>query len=733
MARTRSVRSLMEEAASMPPGFARTAVAEEAVRLADAANDLDAGFEARVALASAAEHGGEARKALVAVTWCLGQIDAHPGRFDKHGPYWALKWLPWTLIDIPDVPLDEVERVVAEMRRRYEAEGTGQDAVAKMAWTLPLYLGRIEEAVEAHRHWRLLPRTEYGDCRACDVHSEVQLALAAGDTARALDLARPALAGRLECGEEPARILGRLLAPLVDLGDLAEAERLHQWGLRLARGNPSLLHTQAQHVVHLVRTGRVDDAETLLAELVDVCDHTVIDADSRMWVSAAGACLATALHEAAVPEVRRTLGVRPRATGALAGSFGQEARTTAAAFDRRNGTGAVSEEVETWLAVRAGSVSHAVPAVPSPAAGTAPTAVPATDDPGPGTDDPEALLTRARTQPALTDEARVSLAERALAGFRAAGEEDGVARARRSIGTALVRLGREDDGERFLQDALPDLAAHPEEQAWAALELARLAFVRADGRIDDEVRRLNGVALASAERVPDRAAVLALCRTAEAEWSVVQLGPDATAAQVADAAQAFAGVRELVAGAPTELAHVWGTEASCRAVVGDMEGALAAASTAWDIARQSADDETVAQVGSLTSGLLASTGQLDRALDVLAAVQRAELARGERLDAGDTAVARAELLRDTDREEEALALAWEAVDLYASVGDAVGAAGARLTVARLLRALGQDLNAYDILSELSAQAGEGDDRRFEGRSPSISRCSTPSTATRTRR
>ncbi|TFV89629.1 hypothetical protein [Blastococcus sp. CT_GayMR16] len=711
MARSRSVQSLLSEGWDMPPGFARTAVAEEAVRVADAANDLDAGFEARCTLAEFAQHGGEARKALVAVTWCLAQIDAHPGRFETHRPYWALKWLPWTLLDIPDVPLEEVEGVVGEMRRRYESEGTGQDAVAKIDWTLALYLGRIEDAVEAHRRWRLVARTEYGDCRACDVASEVELALAAGERARALDIARPVLAGRLVCAEEPAYVLGVLLAPLADLGETEEAERLHEWGLRLARGNPSLLTTQAQHVVHLIRHGRLDAALDLVTEILEVCDRDAIDLDTRMWVAAAGGAVAAALAEAGVDRVTRSLGSRPSGTSALADVLAGEARVAAAAFDRRNGTDTMSRRVEERLTVR----PQAAPAAGTPTEGrteaVSTVAVPA--PPAPDAEGPEDVLTRARKESGLAEEARIGLAERALAGFLDAGDAAGAARARRTIGAALLRLDRDDEARPLLEAALGELEGQLEEQVYAALDLARLGFSRAQ-RVDDHCRHWLQVALGAAENAPDRATLLGLCRIVEAEWRVLELGPDPTPAQLAAAVGLFAEARAQLAPDPVEVAHSWAAEANCRAAVGDLDGGSGAASTAWEVAEDAGSDEARAAVGGLLSSLLVATGHPVRALEILEATQQAEIALGARGEAAETAVARAEVLRDLGREEEALGRGWEAVDLFVAAGDRSGAAGARLLVARLLRTLGQDINAYDILSEVVAQAADDGDRRLEG-------------------
>jgi tetratricopeptide (TPR) repeat protein len=726
MRRSRSVQALLEDADRLPPGFPRTAAVEEAVRAADATHDVDAGFAARLALASSAEHGGEPHKALVAITWCLGQIDAHPGRFDIYATYWALKWLPSTLLAVPDVPLEEVDRIRDEVQRRYAAERTGEDAVAKLAWLVPLRTGRLDVALEAHRRWRLLPRSEYSDCRACDVSAEVDLALAVGDTRRALDTARPVLAGRLTCTEEPAGVLASLLGTLWDLGEREEAERLHQWGLRLSRGNPSLVATQAEHVAHLVRTDRLEDALDLLIELVDVCDRGLFSAQARMRVAAAGSSVAAALAVRGSSSVPQPLGARPTDTLALAATFAAEAGAVAAAFDRRNGTDAYSREIAARMTLRPehpapqgtdqapviahrGQVGGAFPrrAVVS----TAPDGAVSRDA---ATEGPDALLDQVRSGIGLDGEARLDRARRALTMWQERGDTAGAARARRSIGTALLHLGRDDEGGRELEQALAELSDQPKERVLAALALARLAHGRA-GRVDEQCRRWVAAARAAATAAPDADLLIGRCRVVEAEWLVLALGDEEAVADpsgLADAESAYAEARALLDGDAGRQIDAWSSEAWSRGVVGDLDGALAAARTAWQLA-SAESDTAVAEVAELLIPLLLGAAEVDEALDVAVMAQRAEERAGDRSAAAATALTRADLLQDLDRDADALTAAWEAADLFAAQGDRSGAAWARLTVGRVFRALEQDQTAYDILSELVEQAADDDDRRLE--------------------
>lgn len=723
MARARSVRSLLAEIDDLPPGFARTAKAEEAVRAADAAGDLDAGFEARVALAEAAEHGGEAQKALVAVTWCLGRIDEHPGRFDVRSPYWALKWIPFTLLDLPTVPLAEVERVVGEVRRRYDAEGTGQDAVAKLAWTIPLQVGRVEEAVAAHRAWRMVPRTEYADCRACDVASEVDLAVAAGDPALALAHARPLLSGHLSCAEEPARVIGTLLAPLTELGDHAEAERLHGWGLRLSRGNPSLVATLAEHVLHMVRTGRLAAATDLVVELLGVCDRGLYDVSARLDVVAAAAGVAGALIDAGTEWVDRPWGERPRRITELHAALAAEARDVAAAFDRRNGTAVCSGRIHHMIAVRPLPGQTALVTVPATSGSTgAALSAPVPSTPAPAraevsgagqgaTEDAQALLDIATNQPGLTDDELADLAGRAEAAFLRDDDPLGAARAGRLVGAALLRSGRVDEAVRVLTPAVESLTGDPGQQARAALHLA-IAHIELEptGSAADE---WLSVAEGAAGRSAEPGVLRGRCLLTRTEWELSRAGEEAGPDVVGAACAGYARARELMAADPTEVAHAWAAESRCLAGADDLDGAVDAAATAWALLSPSDVDDAL-DIGGLYAGVLAAHEEWDRAARVLTDVRDRAVAAGARAAGGRVAMARTDLLIDASRTEDALASAWDAIDLFRSVGDHGATDGARLELARLLREMGRDADAHELLAELLSTAANEDDREFEG-------------------
>src|SRR4051812_42838167 len=85
------LRALLVKALRLARGPAQVAVAEEAVRLADAHNDPVAGFVARKRLIEASTQGGRPDVLLVAFSWCLARCDADPQRFKEGDLLWNFK------------------------------------------------------------------------------------------------------------------------------------------------------------------------------------------------------------------------------------------------------------------------------------------------------------------------------------------------------------------------------------------------------------------------------------------------------------------------------------------------------------------------------------------------------------------------------------------------------------------------------------------------------------------
>ena len=97
-----SVRRMIHECWSMPAGAARVALAEQAIRLADALDDPDLAFDARMTATEAYQRGGEPARTFVTFAWCLAEFDRHPDRYQAWYSQllWYFKYVVSSLTEI---------------------------------------------------------------------------------------------------------------------------------------------------------------------------------------------------------------------------------------------------------------------------------------------------------------------------------------------------------------------------------------------------------------------------------------------------------------------------------------------------------------------------------------------------------------------------------------------------------------------------------------------------------
>ena len=123
------IDELLQRANGMGHGKAQYALCDEAVRLADAHQDVEAGFHARQEYVKATMFSGQPDKMLVAFTWCLAQVDRDPERFDLYRLLWQYKWVVNALPDFPTITRRQIEEMFADMERRFLAFGATPQAV----------------------------------------------------------------------------------------------------------------------------------------------------------------------------------------------------------------------------------------------------------------------------------------------------------------------------------------------------------------------------------------------------------------------------------------------------------------------------------------------------------------------------------------------------------------------------------------------------------------------------
>jgi tetratricopeptide (TPR) repeat protein len=248
---------------------ARAARAECLVDAAEAAGDTLLLVTALQQLISAFEFNGESDKMLTPFARVLRFWDTGSGSFDpprRHTMFWQFKWTTSQLLTLPRVPLATIRQWLDEMESRYRQAGYSSRPVHQSRYYLESHVGHTEQAQSAFDAWLTEPRDTMADCAACESNAQGDWYEDQGDDERALELWAPVLGGELTCAEEPHRLLGGSLLPLLRSGRADQARGNHLRGYRMARGRPNLRDTIGEHLAFCALTGNTARGLEILAE-----------------------------------------------------------------------------------------------------------------------------------------------------------------------------------------------------------------------------------------------------------------------------------------------------------------------------------------------------------------------------------------------------------------------------------------------------------------------------------
>ncbi|MET9957938.1 tetratricopeptide repeat protein [Streptomyces sp. NPDC006326] len=654
-----------------PNGTARNAHAEALVGAAEASGDQALFREALDNLINAYLYSSESPKMLVPFARLLQEYDKDPGAFSEweaHSLFWEFKWVASAITNSPEIPLESATGWLDEMERRYRIAGYSERPVREAELWLADATGDDERAERALNAWLAADRDDMSDCHACELNGQGQYAALRGDDARALEMWRPVLSGERTCAEEPHRLLGTSLLPLLRLGRYDEARSNHLRGYRMARGNESLLPTIGRHIEFCALSGNESRGLEILA---DHAAHVrpLANADDQRAFHGGILVLLRRLRELghgqspAVPYE----GV-PHTVSELYEVLRAGVLDIARRFDARNGTTRVSDRLLARigreplvdvlpLGVRSTALPQAEPTVAVPPR----TAAPAAPDTGDGF---AALVERARqardrghpgadalwTEVAVRLDAQPDGEADALVAADVA-DHRALTAARGGAADAADLLAAVRDGYRALGQA--------ERAALAELRLATLAAQ--SGTAPERMRELLRVARRSAEALdadePLRARRIALT--------------ELTSLRVESYLRSVEGTEEH-----HHHGHGHGHGAGHDALAAELTGFVAAyAQTLPDLAAEA--EEMLGRIGL-------SQGDPERAEPLLAAAAARAVAAGRPWQAVDPLVLRAGVLMSLGRIDEALEAARAALEHAAEVTDAETHGIVRLTLADIL-------------------------------------------------
>jgi hypothetical protein len=323
-------------------GDARTALREQAVRLADHHQDLDAAFTTRIELVSDATFSGQSEKALVAFAWCEGQCKRDPVRFAEERLGWSSKHVVENVLDFVQIPRAQIDRVMADFEARWQRLGYSMRTVHMFRLSFAEHYGTDTKAHAAA--WLAARRDSMSHCRACEVDILVGHCAETEQHERAFEVAAPILERRLSCAEVPHRTYAKLLPSALALGRLDEAAALHRKGYRLLRTGNLQQHV-ADHMLYCSRIGRAARALDMFEEhLPRMLERRDVGIRMRFLLAA------DVVLRLLKPTRKSTLRVRLPAEvtitavdsqverDALHGWVKQQATDLVARFDARNGT-----------------------------------------------------------------------------------------------------------------------------------------------------------------------------------------------------------------------------------------------------------------------------------------------------------------------------------------------------------------------------------------------------------
>ncbi len=343
-----SVDSQLVAVREIPYGTTRTVAAERLVAQIEAEGPQACLPFAYLVLVEAYAHGGEGSKVLVPYTKVLRLADQQPDlldSYDAHTLLWAAKWVVNEVIETPEVPVERVDALLADMERRFALAGAGFDAIwyLRTVWADERDASDVQSVYDT---WVATPRDDFSQCSVCDPGDRAGYLYGWGRTAEAVRLIEETLTAGERCLSEPADMLSRLALAYLDLGRTAEAVVAHRRTLaELERAEVPLVGVRGKVLRFLARVGARD---AVLRRIGD--DEQVMLAPGESAGYRMGALIALGSAATCVASVDPDRGLRSIAAGTTTvGQFAAwcraQADEIAASFDARYGDDHVTRRV----------------------------------------------------------------------------------------------------------------------------------------------------------------------------------------------------------------------------------------------------------------------------------------------------------------------------------------------------------------------------------------------------
>lgn len=245
---------MMELVWCAPDLATQTQLLNRTIEVADAAGDVERGWDLRTQIFHPACFSGQIDVLLLHFAWCIAQVDRDPERFEVGELLWTYKWVIDEATNFPQVPLAKLNAMVDDFAKRVVTETDGKRTIPYARGIVAICTFDLDEAERQYKVWHREPRDHLSDCRACEAQRVVELHANRHDDERAIESAAPMLAKKMTCGEVPHVTYGTVLLPALRLGRFEDAQKWFTAGFRLVDRQAKLLRTLGEHLQFLALT-----------------------------------------------------------------------------------------------------------------------------------------------------------------------------------------------------------------------------------------------------------------------------------------------------------------------------------------------------------------------------------------------------------------------------------------------------------------------------------------------
>lgn len=256
------IENLLNQSQDLDYGDSKIDILKEAVRLADLSQNEPLSFKSRVFLMEAAVFSGYPELALIHFPWLEHCYNQNPQQYDPGLFNWMYSWIVILMAYSPNIPRDDIHKVLVRMERSYRKDGKSERILLEMYRTVATILGEYDLAKEYHDDFVLTQHLgEFGvfmglvNHRGIEIHNESFYYGRLNENQKALEIAMPVLDGTIDYPMAFPYTLASALILFVKLGIPEQAEPHYQKALKIIRNKRRYKNLHSDLLIHTAMKG----------------------------------------------------------------------------------------------------------------------------------------------------------------------------------------------------------------------------------------------------------------------------------------------------------------------------------------------------------------------------------------------------------------------------------------------------------------------------------------------